>query len=103
LLVLEHRYDEDRAGTGEIGERGQLRVRFPEALGLLQIGNMDDLFRRNRPARSCFRIKSMRAALPEFEERGRGTLHRSGVEQPAVVKKQVRKLCRANASGVGED
>ena len=64
---------------------------------------MYDLFRRNSLARAGFRVEGMRAPLPEFDERRRGTLHGSGVEQLAVVEKQMRELCRADASSVGEN
>src|SRR5262249_36641032 len=69
-VVFEHWYDENRAGPCEIGQRSQLRIGLPVALGLLQIGNMDDLLRRNGPARTCFWIKGVRTTLPEFDKRG---------------------------------
>jgi hypothetical protein len=46
---------------------------------------MDDLLRRDGPARTCFWIKGVRAALPEFDERGRSTLHGGGMKQLTVV------------------
>src|SRR5262245_35121342 len=64
---------------------------------------MDDVFRRNSPARACFRIKRVRPAFPEFSERRWGALHGGGMEQLAVVKQQMRKLGRANTAGVNED
>src|SRR5262249_518368 len=72
-------------------------------LGLLHVGNMDNLSRRNSPARACLRIKGMWAALPEFDECSRGALEGGSVEQLAVVKQQMRKLRCANATGVGKD
>src|SRR5262249_17334863 len=47
----------------------QLRMGLPVGVGLLQIGNMDDLLRLNGPARTCFWIKGVRTALPEFDKR----------------------------------
>src|SRR5262249_7585251 len=102
-VVLKHRDDKNRTSTGKIGHRGKLRITRFVAGGLLDIGNMDDLLRRNGLARTCLWMKGVWAALPEFGERGRGVFHGGGAKHPAVVEKQMREFRLADALGVRED